>query len=247
MTRPPDTDRFQPVMGPQRPETMAEKLLSLGAGLGGKPGYAAFRKLKRRYQRRNAPTFDRVVHDLRPGDLCIDLGANLGTFTARMAATGADVVALEPDPDTFAKLKAAIASHPNVTLHQKAAGAREEVLPLRRSARYAEDPDRFSEVSSIIRDDSRMDAANSVEVQVVDFTAFLRDLNRDVRLLKMDIEGAEWDLLDVLLKDPVLDRIDTIFVETHEWVDPPRCMAQSRAWQAWAEATPRPYLNLFWI
>jgi hypothetical protein len=109
-----------------------------------------------------------------------------------------------------------------------------------------EDFERFSEAASLVRDDKSVDCENSVEVEVVDFPAFLVSLNRDVRLIKMDIEGSEWDLLEALLDHPVLDRIDCIFVETHEWMDPAKYMPKAARFQKQAEVLRRPYINLFW-
>ena len=57
----------------------------------------------------------------------------------------------------------------------------------------------------------------------------------------MDIEGSEWDLMPALMEHPVLDRIDTIFVETHEWMDPARYMPIAHRLQAQAEGA-RPSL-----
>lgn len=46
-----------------------------------------------------------VLHMLRPGDLFIDVGANIGSYSVLAAAgTGASVVAVEPIPTTFAHL-----------------------------------------------------------------------------------------------------------------------------------------------
>src|SRR3546814_4893063 len=41
---------------------------------------------------------------LRPGDIAIDCGANVGRFTRPIAEGGATVHAFEPNPDAFAEL-----------------------------------------------------------------------------------------------------------------------------------------------
>src|SRR5438309_1064711 len=46
---------------------------------------------------------------LRPGELYIDVGANVGTYAIWAAELGAEVIALEPAPDTFALLQENIA------------------------------------------------------------------------------------------------------------------------------------------
>lgn len=50
-----------------------------------------------------------VLHMLRPEDLFMDVGANVGSYTVMAAgAVGASVIAVEPLPSTFAKLQANI-------------------------------------------------------------------------------------------------------------------------------------------
>lgn len=55
-----------------------------------------------------------VLHFLRPGDLFIDVGANVGSYTVLASATGADVVSFEPVPAAFGVLR------DNVNLNQPA-------------------------------------------------------------------------------------------------------------------------------
>jgi FkbM family methyltransferase len=43
-----------------------------------------------------------LIHLLRPNDLCVDVGANIGSYTILAAAVaGADCIAFEPDPDAW--------------------------------------------------------------------------------------------------------------------------------------------------
>ncbi|MDQ3524022.1 MAG: FkbM family methyltransferase [Chloroflexota bacterium] len=47
-----------------------------------------------------------LLHVLRPGNLFVDVGANLGSYTVLAAAVvGADVICIEPVPETFAQLE----------------------------------------------------------------------------------------------------------------------------------------------
>lgn len=47
-----------------------------------------------------------VLHALRPGDLFVDVGANIGSYTVLAAkVAGAQCLALEPVPETFARLQ----------------------------------------------------------------------------------------------------------------------------------------------
>ena len=242
------TTREIPVATRPLPRGAFEHAMAIGVKIPGKLGYIAHRKLKRRLCVRMQDTFSDVLADTGPGDLCIDLGANIGEITCRMAATGADVISFEPDPGAYEALQAATADLPNVTLIHKAAGHEQDILLLRRSARWSpDDPSGHTQGSSIVHRDNAGDAKNSVEVEVVDLIAFLEGLDRDVRILKMDIEGAEWEIMQRLIDHPVLSRIDCIFVETHERQDPAKYIPIFDALQTRAEQISRPYINLFWV
>lgn len=47
-----------------------------------------------------------LPHVLRPGDLFVDVGANLGSYTVlAVAVVGAEVICIEPVPETFTQLE----------------------------------------------------------------------------------------------------------------------------------------------
>ena len=94
-------------------------------------------KLKRREQRnlrqaRAHGFLDGILALLRPGDVVIDCGANVGEVSARLVATGATVIAFEPDPYAFEKLSERVAGCDNVTLHQQAVSTEAGTLRLMR-------------------------------------------------------------------------------------------------------------------
>lgn len=230
------------------PEGAFEILMAVGSKVPGRLGYIARRKLKRRQCKRAQDTFSQVLAETGAGDLCIDLGANVGVFTARMADTGADVISFEPDPGAFAALEKVMEGRPNVTLIPKAAGHRDDTLLLYRSRKWSkDDPSSHTEGSSLLSADKLGDNHNAVEVEVVDIIAFIESLDRDVRILKMDIEGAEWEVMKRLIDHPILSRFDCIFVETHERLDPAKYNPVFDALQDRAEHLTKPYINLYWI
>lgn len=242
------TKRTRPIA--KRPDVQGafEKSMELGMRVPGKLGYIARRKLKRRQCARMQDTFSQVLAETRAGDLCIDLGANVGTITRRMALTGADVISFEPDPGAFSALQDAVHDLPNVTLVHKAAGHEPDSLLLHRSARWSpDDPSGHTQGSSLMHREQDADDTNSIRVEVVDIIAYLEALDRDIRILKMDIEGAEWDILTRLIDHPLLSRIDCIFVETHERQDPERYVPIFEDLQDWAEKIKQPYINLYWV
>lgn len=164
--------------------------------------------------------FDRRVAALGPGDVCLDLGANLGVYTEKLAATGAEVHAFEPDPHCFAQLTQRFAGRINVHLHPQAVAAEAGRFLLRRTKLFLDNPDLQSTSSSIaVNTPAIYDEENAVTVETLAFHDVVRGLSRPVALVKMDIEGAEFGILDRLQGDR--DRgttlpIGALFVETHE-------------------------------
>ena len=189
--------------------------------------------------------FEEAVRRCR-GTTCIDLGANLGVYTRKMAPHARQVIAFEPDPWTFTELQANVADLDNVKIENAAAGTSEKSTFLYRHPEFDEDPISRSEASSVI--DSKGDIAreSAVEVRQVDFIRYLEDLDDVVGILKIDIEGAEVALLEALFDRPALmGRISHIFAETHEKLIPDH-KPRIKALRARARRIVRPYVNLYW-
>jgi len=192
-----------------------------------------------------AAEFDRRVDALGAGDVAIDLGANYGEITARFAHTGAQVHAFEPDPVTFGHLSKAVGAFPNVVLHQKAVGVEDGEVTLYRSSDIEGDERRRSEGSTIVADARRIDHQDSVRVSKVNFLGFLAGLDANAAIVKMDIEGAEVELLEALLDDGLIYKIDALFVETHERMIP-QLFDRYMALRQRIAALDQPYINLDW-
>ena len=213
------------------------------------------KKLKRRHQRdlrhaRAEGLLQGVVSMLRPGDVAVDCGANRGDVTALLAATGATVHAFEPDPYNLAKLTERFADVPNVQLHAAAVGPEAGTVRLMRAANWEANPDLASVKSTVVAGGHNIAEGEGVEVALIDFPAFLQGLisaHGRVAFVKMDIEGAELDLLGAMLDARLFDQIQLTVAETHErkFKDLRPRFAALRS--AVAEAYPPTRVNLDWI
>lgn len=215
--------------------------------LPGPLAYRYYRKSKAVRARASAAAFDRALATLDAGSTVLDLGANVGKFTRILAATGARVHAFEPDPETVGVLRGAVADLSNVTVHHAAIGAGAGTVRLYRAKGYAQNKQVKSLGASVTRTDPfAMDLRHPIDVEMVDFFEFLAGLERPAALVKMDIEGAEWPILDALASGRGAGQLDTLFVETHERFNPWRDMPRLRRLMRFAETSQHPRIDLNW-
>lgn len=160
--------------------------------------------------------FEAAVALLGPGDVAIDCGANVGKFTALLAASGATVHAFEPNADAFRELAKLGPRYPNLVLYHAALAPEAGPVRLFRHRRASDDPVLRSVSSSVIADKPNVSTDDYETVEGVDIAEFVKRLERPVALLKMDVEGAEIALLNRLLDEGLHDRIDRAFVEVHD-------------------------------
>ena len=178
---------------------------------------------------------------------CIDLGANVGEYTEKMARFAKSVIAFEPDPWSYAELKANVANFTNIRLENAAASTLDGTVQLWRHAEFHSNPAKYSISSSLMS--RKFDVANNdqmIEVRSINIIDYLTDLDEDIGVIKMDIEGAEVDILEALLDTPtILSRIGFVFVETHERHMPDLAARVDRLVDRTSHMT-QPYFNLNW-
>jgi len=182
----------------------------------GRISASAGRKLRRRRLKATLADFDRRLAAVTAEDICLDFGANMGLFTEKMAATGATVHAYEPDPHCFAILQARFAGRANIHLHNAAVARTAGRATLRRTLDFAQSPDLQSQSSSIAIQNPGLYQADGITVETRAFVDVVNGFDRPVAIVKMDIEGSEFDILAHVLEAPERFRIGAMFVETHE-------------------------------
>lgn len=122
-----------------------------------------------------------VLHFLRPGDLFVDVGANVGSYTVLASGVaGAYSVAFEPAPDTAALLRRNVEINGLdhfVTVHEMAASA----------------SDGFVSFTSGLGPENAVDTHGSQQVRCCRLDDVLRDLHPE--MIKIDAERHDAEVI----------------------------------------------------
>ena len=125
-----------------------------------------------------------VLHLLRPSDLFADIGANIGAYSVLAAGEiGAECVAVEPIPVTFAKLRR------NVTLN----GLHSRVTTLNVGLGAQPGRLRFTHLLGTVNHVATGEERDTTEVEVRTLDTVVAA--RTPTLLKVDVEGFEAEVL----------------------------------------------------
>lgn len=130
---------------------------------------------------------------VRRGDVVLDIGANLGLTTfilSNLVGPEGAVHAFEPNPPLQRLIELAIEKNgaSNVVVHRTALGATEGQLDLHV-------PDGHAGRASLVRDSPRAHG-RTIKVPVQSLSTLLSRLNLgSIRLVKMDVEGFEAEVL----------------------------------------------------
>lgn len=208
-----------------------------------------YTQFQRRHWRRLKKQFARglmqgILSMLKPGDVVLDCGANVGDVAEPLADTGATVHAFEPDPYAFERLSQRLGDRANVVLHNAAVGVTAGTSQLFRALNFDENPNAGSVKSTLLSGGENI-GEDGIEVDVVSLPDVLA--SNDVAFLKMDIEGAELELLEHMHAHNLFENVRLTVAETHEKKFPalrPR-FAALRA--ALTTAYPPSRVNLDWI
>ena len=168
--------------------------------------------------KRNLEEFreSKIVTELNESSICIDCGANVGAITEVFAQRGAEVHAFEPNPAAIGELTKVVAAYPKVKVYQQAVLDKNDKLKLFMHKYHKEDEILFSQGSSLFKSKRNIAKGNCIEVEVIDLISFIENLNSPIDVLKLDVEGGEYDILLKILEKDLYKNIKHILVETHE-------------------------------
>tara|TARA_B100001250_G_scaffold327206_1_gene291356 strand:- start:462 stop:1097 length:636 start_codon:yes stop_codon:yes gene_type:complete len=153
---------------------------------------------------------------LDQNDIIIDCGANIGSIIHPFINIGCKIIAFEPNPYAYRKLEDKYQNNENITCFQKAVSIKNGQEKLFFHENSNDDELFWSTGSSLIESKKNVLNEKFCMVETINFSEFIKALNQSIKIVKMDIEGAEIDIINKLLDDGSYKLIDKLFVETHE-------------------------------
>ena len=155
-----------------------------------------------------------VTHDfnLPENALVLDAGAYVGDWCVQVAdcsPASTKIHAFEPGPPHVQQLITACEDLPNINIHQEALGGTSSTASLS-----------YLGPGSTLYDYST--ATRSVEVKVRDIGEVLDELldgtSRRLDLLKLNVEGGEYEILERILELDRLGSIEHLLIQFHDWL-----------------------------
>jgi FkbM family methyltransferase len=147
---------------------------------------------------------------LRSGDIFFDVGANAGAYAVLAGGIGCEVTAIEPIPQTFAKLTE------NISLNLKVGDINALNVAVSSAPGVLRMTTGFGSGNHILNPGEQ---ADSVEVAVTTLDILTRDGHAPT-FIKMDVEGHEVEVLKGALSTLRSSRLTGLLVETfrpHNW------------------------------
>jgi FkbM family methyltransferase len=153
-----------------------------------RPAYAVYRALNRKERLRFRRELGFYAQMIQPGQLCFDVGANIGKKSEVFLELGARVVAFEPQADCFRELNARCARFGDrVRTCQSAVGDRPGNLTLHV-------PSGSKGMASVLENWGGSTAKKRMSVQTTTLDLAIAEHGRP-DYVKIDVEGYEFEVL----------------------------------------------------
>ena len=217
MTRLPFTQRIARSMVKR-----ADAVLTLCGLPDRMPPYTTHARSHRQWLASDGDATHRLEYGLGPEDVVFDVGGYRGDWAAEIAERyGSRIHVFEPVAAYYQQIESRFAEVENVAAHAFGLSSSDRTVSL-----------------AVLEDSSsQFKAGQEVEAcRLRSITDFMKEQRIDrVALLKLNIEGGEYELLESLIETGMIEQFDNIQVQFHWFV--PKARARMRAIQAKLQKT----------
>ncbi len=148
----------------------------------------------------------------------IDAGAHIGQSIELFLNSNIEnkqdyeIYSFEAHPLNFEKLKQKYRKNQNINLYNLCVWIKNNDIKFYEKKKF-----NYNQGNSIIKTKKGLNTKKPLIVQGIDFSSFISDnfSKNDYIILKMDIEGAEYEVLDKMILDRTIEYIDLLLVEFH--------------------------------
>lgn len=164
--------------------------------------------------REDEPFVRGVANRLTRKDTVLDIGAFRGMASTEFAQRAGRVFAYEPHPLLFAELLRNTRHYKRITAIDKAVATSTGTATFHLRPRSDGSP---SDGSTLVGNKSNVDydAVERVSVETVSLADAVRATGGPVRLVKMDVEGSEYEILSAFVESDAVTEVGLVYVEDH--------------------------------
>ena len=152
------------------------------------------------------------LESLTSDSIVIDIGANYGEVEKVLSPIGCKVYAFEPHPVFFSMLKKNYADNDNVILSNFAIWKTNE----KKTFYFKRSASALNGGATLMSEKTNITDLNlNVEVTCLDVSELVASIGKPIDVLKMDVEGAEYEILQRLYESGAYKNIKSIYFEDH--------------------------------
>lgn len=158
------------------------------------------------------------LQNLASSSVFVDAGACIGEVSMNLAQQADTILMIEPDPTAAQQLNETefIKADDRVKLLQAALAAVKGTARLYRHRKF--EPGFYETVGSSSLDSTKFNVSpnHSVVVETITLSSILDQIDPNKKcVVKMDIEGAEYEVIQELLDSGGFSKVEAMFVEFH--------------------------------
>ena len=147
------------------------------------------------------------IENLNSDSVVIDIGANYGEVEKVLSEIGCKIYAFEPHPVFFSRLKQQYGDNPNIVLSDSAIWKKDE----QRNFYFKRSASALNGGATLMEEKTNIVDLNlNITVECLDISRLVHSIDKDIDVLKMDVEGAEYEILERPIETDSYKKIKSI-------------------------------------